>query len=197
MCDGILLSCDLCSGKLFLLGQPQREGWAVSPKRKAVVVWKASAKPIPDIRAFWKGIIVQPEEFPALHIFLRMCMALTPSDAVVENAFSRSRRILADERMSLSSELVEQLLLLALDSPKWDVYNYEKALAALRCNAKRTRFRGRRADRGHKRLKGASTHDANPAPQGQDDSDTSSFRSSSSSSSSGSSCSLSSSGGYE
>ena len=86
-----------------------------------------------------------------MHIFLRMCLALTPSDAVVESAFSKLGMILSDRRLSLSSEMTEQLLILALDSSPWLVYDYAPVAAALKSSKRRAVFRSARADRGQKR----------------------------------------------
>ena len=46
---------------------------------------------------------------------LRLCFAITPSNAAVESAFSKLRSILTDHRMLLDVKLVEQLLILALN----------------------------------------------------------------------------------
>lgn len=115
------------------------------------VVWRATLKPIIDSHAFWKDIIANPNTFPDMHIFLRMCLALTPSDAVVESAFSRLKLILGDRRCRLSCDLVEQLLILALDTQKWEEYNYSPVLELQRSSAQRARFRLKRADKGRKR----------------------------------------------
>jgi hypothetical protein len=114
-------------------------------------VWKVHQKPIPDALKFWRDIILQPKVFPDMHIVLRMCLAPTPSDAVVESAFSRLRLILADQRLRLGADVVEQLLILALDSARWEVYNYAPVLDMLRKNQCRIHFRGKRADKGIKR----------------------------------------------
>jgi hypothetical protein len=86
-----------------------------------------------------------------MHIFLRVCLALTPSDAVVQSAFSRLRMILADRRPRLSSDVVEQLLIFAFDSTPWDEYNFDSVLEAQQFSARRVRFRLKRADKGTKR----------------------------------------------
>ena len=86
-----------------------------------------------------------------MHIFLRICLALTPSDAVVESAFSKLGMILSDRRLSLSSEMTKQLLILALDSSPWPVYDYAPVAAALKSSKRRALFRSARADRGQKR----------------------------------------------
>lgn len=115
------------------------------------VVWKTALKPILDPHAFWKDIIQHPKEFPAMHIFLRMTLALTPSDAVVESAFSGLRLILGDRRLALSSRVVEELLVLVLDTAPWTEYDYTHVLAAQRSSQRRARFRNSRTDKGRKR----------------------------------------------
>ena len=80
-----------------------------------------------------------------------MCLALTPSDAVVESAFSRLKLILGDRRCSLGCDLVEQLLILALDTQKWEEYNYAPVLELQKSSARRARFRLKRSDKGKKR----------------------------------------------
>lgn len=64
-----------------------------------------------------------------------MCLALTPSDAAVEPAFSQLRMILGDRRLSLSSDVIEQLLILALDAPTWDIFDFSPVIEALRSSA--------------------------------------------------------------
>ena len=114
-------------------------------------VWITTPKPVLDQMYFWRTIISQPQTFPAMHIFLRMCLALTPSDAVVESAFSRLRKILADCRVSLECNTVEQLLLIALDSEPWETYDFGPVWQMQCSNPTRIHFRTKRSDRGIKR----------------------------------------------
>lgn len=69
----------------------------------------------------------------------------------LSSAFSRLRMILADRRPRLSSDVVEQLLIFALDSTPWDEYNFDSVLEAQQFSARRVRFRLKRADKGTKR----------------------------------------------
>jgi hypothetical protein len=66
--------------------------------QKLKSVYKAAARPI-DTDVFWKDIIRNKATFPTFHLILRMCLALTPSNAVVEQAFSRLSRLLDSQRL--------------------------------------------------------------------------------------------------
>ena len=66
----------------------------------------------------------QKGQFLQFHILLRATLALKPSDAAVEQAFSRFAALLAPQRLSLSTKLVEQFMILALDSLPRGKYDY-------------------------------------------------------------------------
>ena len=86
------------------------------------VVYKTAPKPV-DSRAFLKHIICNRSTFPCLHLFLSCCLALAPGDAVVEQPFSQLTRLLAPQRLRISTKLVEQFMILELDSVPWTEYN--------------------------------------------------------------------------
>lgn len=80
-----------------------------------------------------------------------MCLALTPSNAQVEAAFSRLRQILTDYRTLLDPHMVEQLLILALDAENWLSYDVRPILDRMQRQVRRASFRLARADKGEKR----------------------------------------------
>ena len=89
-----------------------------------------------------------------------MVLALTPSDAVVESAFSRLSKILTDQRMSISTDLLEQLLFVAVDSTPWEDYDLTEVINRVRGSAPREKFRLARADKqssGRKRKRAPSS----------------------------------------
>ena len=75
-----------------------------------------------------------------------MCLALAAGDAVVEQAFSQLTRLLAPQRLRISTKLVEQFMILALDSVPWTEYNFDTVWEDMRTNARRARFRLARTD---------------------------------------------------
>jgi hypothetical protein len=101
-------------------------------------------------RQFWSSIVCQKGQFPQFHILLRATLALTPSDAAVEQAFSRFTALLAPQRLSLSTKLVEQFMILALDALPWGKYDYQPVWSLVSNNERRARFRKARADQGGK-----------------------------------------------
>ena len=68
-------------------------------KTVVTVLWESS-KPVADPFVFWQSVIRNASMFPSLHVFLRCCLALTPSNAVVERAFSKLTRILEPGRVT-------------------------------------------------------------------------------------------------
>ena len=52
-----------------------------------------------------------------------MALALTPSNAVVEQAFSRLTHLLSLLRLRLDPALVQQYMIIALDAPHWSQYD--------------------------------------------------------------------------
>ena len=80
-----------------------------------------------------------------------MVLALTPSDAVVEAVFSRLSRILAPQRTLLSTKMVEQLLILAVDTEPWHSYDFTRVVQMLCSNERRAQFRAPRTDKGTKK----------------------------------------------
>ena len=112
------------------------------------VVWSTASKPIEDNHAFWKAIIQNKVAFPMMHYMLRMVLALTPGDAVVEAVFNRLTQILSPHRLRLATTSVEQLLILAVDTDRWYEYDYTQALDIIRQNQRRAQFRGPRIDKG-------------------------------------------------
>ena len=115
------------------------------------VVWQTTSKPIEKSHGFWKSIIQNRGVFTQWHYLLRMVLALTPSDAVVEAVFSRLTRILAPQRTLLSTKMVEQLLILAVDTEPWHSYDFTRVVQMLRSNERRAQFRAPRADKGTKK----------------------------------------------
>ena len=109
--------------------------------------WKTVQKPIADSLDFWRRVICNRGDFPKMHFLLRMVLALTPSDAVVESAFSRLTKILTDQRMRISTGLLEQLLFLAIDSVPWEEYDVTEVAKRVRTNGRREPFRLERVDR--------------------------------------------------
>ena len=93
-----------------------------------------------------------------MHIFLRMALALTPSNAVVEQAFSRLTHLLSPLRLRLDPSLVQQYLIVALDAPGWWEYDFGPLFQRAKVHASRTPFRYPRSDKGgkHKRRRAAS-----------------------------------------
>ena len=61
----------------------------------------------------------QKGQLPQFHILLRATLAVTPANLVVEQVFSRFTALLAPQRLSLSTKLVEQLMILALNALPW------------------------------------------------------------------------------
>ena len=116
-------------------------------------IWQTTAKPVTDSYDFWRRIIRNRGPFPQMHVFLRMCLALCPVDTVVESAFSRLTRILCDQRLAIGTEFLEQLLILAVDSTRWEDYDYSEVIQLIRDNGRRQPFRRARADAGEKRGK--------------------------------------------
>ena len=153
--------------------------------------WKTLPKPIEDSHRFWQKIICNRGDFPKMHYLLRMTLALTPSDAVVESAFSRLTKILTDQRMLISTGLLEQLLFLAIDSIPWEEYDVAEVVHRVRTNGRREQFRRERVDKqgvvGRKRKRPSmSASNGKPLTVDLDDSESDNDDSSSSSSSSGS-----------
>ena len=101
-----------------------------------------------DSLSFWKRIIQQRKTFPKFHILLRATLALTASNAAVEQAFSQLGQLLAPRRLSSSSALVEQFMILALDATAWEKYDYEPVWQIAANNQRRARFRLARTDKG-------------------------------------------------
>ena len=116
------------------------------------VVYKTALKPV-DCRAFLKHIICSRTSFPCMHLLLRCAFALAPGDAVVEQAFSRLTRLLAPQRLRIKPKLVEQYLIMALDSIPWTEYNFAPVWDMISTSAQRARFRLARSDRGSKKKK--------------------------------------------
>ena len=116
------------------------------------VVYKTALKPV-DSRAFLKHIICSRTLFPCMHLLLRCAFALAPGDAVVEQAFSRLTRLLAPQRLRIKPRLVEQNLIMALDSIPWTEYNFAPVWEIVSTNVRRARFRVARSDRGSKKKK--------------------------------------------
>ncbi len=117
---------------------------------KIKAIFPSFSRPI-DSWSFWKGIIINQNAFPRMHLFLRMCLALTPSNAQVEAAFSRLRQILTDHRTLLDPHLVEQLLILALDAENWLKYDVQPILDRMKNQVRRASFRLAREDKGQQR----------------------------------------------
>ena len=162
---------------LFSLWCPRLNQWNLSfsqlkGEMDVVTGLVLALPPDTDSVAFWKGIIRNRATFPALHFFLRMCLAVTPSNAQVESAFSKLRNILTNHRTLLDPRLVEQLLILSLDALPWDKYDFGPILTLLRTQGKRARFRLARADKGTAR--GARKRGRPPASQHNDCPDSSS-----------------------
>ena len=115
------------------------------------VVWQTTSKPIEKSHVFWKSIIQNRGVFIQWHYLLRMVLALTPSDAVVEAVFSRLTFILAPQRTLLSTKMVEQLLILAVDTEPWHSYDFMRVVQMLRSNERRAQCRAPCADKGTKK----------------------------------------------
>ena len=69
-----------------------------------------------------KAVILQKTTFPAWHIFARMLLAITPTNAAVERLFSRLRQVLTDTRTRLSEDHAEEELVLLVDAEDWEEY---------------------------------------------------------------------------
>ena len=148
-------------------------------------VFLQSSQPVnPD--QFWKSIISNKATFPSLHVFLRCCLAVSPSDAVVESAFSRLTQLLSPQRLSIEPTLVEQYMILALDSLPWEEYDFNPVWLTIANNLKRSHFRTKRSDRGgvKRGVKRPRTDADSHSQSGSTDSGSDSSSSSSSSSSS-------------
>ena len=68
----------------------------------------------------------------------------------MEQAFLRFTALLALQRLSLSTKLVEQFMILALDALPWGKYDYQPVWSLVSNNERRAQFRTARADRGGK-----------------------------------------------
>ena len=79
---------------------------------------------------------------------LRILLALTPTDAMVEAAFNRLTQILSRRRLSLRPSLVEQLLILAPDAQMWEHDDYTTVYEMVQKNAWPARFRLAWSDKG-------------------------------------------------
>ena len=130
------------------------------------VVWQTTSKPIEKSHGFWKSIIQNRGVFTQWHYLLRMVLALTPSDAVVEAVFSWLTRILAPQRTLLSTKMVEQLLILAVDTEPWHSYDFTRVVQMLRSNERRAQFRAPRADKGTKKRTHAGKNKATDTSTG-------------------------------
>ena len=75
-------------------------------------------------------------------------LALTPSNAVVEQAFSRLTRLLSPQRLSTDPSLVTLLLIVALDSVPWGEYDVSKVSEFMKAQKTRMPFRYPRSDKG-------------------------------------------------
>ena len=72
---------------------------------------------------------------------------------MVEQAFSRLTRLLAPQRLRIKPRLVEQYLILALDSIPWTEYNFAPVWEIVSTSARRARFHVARSDRGSEKKK--------------------------------------------
>ena len=80
-------------------------------------------------------------------------LALTPSNAVVEQAFSCLTRLLSPQRLSIDPSLVTLLLIVALDSVPWGEYDVSKVSEFMKAQKTRMPFRYPRSDKGGKHRK--------------------------------------------
>ena len=115
------------------------------------VVWQTTSKLIEKSHVFWKSTIQNRTAFIQWHNLLRMVLALTPSDVVMEAVFNRLTRILAPQRTLLSTKMVEQLLILAMDTEPWHSYDFMRVVQMLHSNERRAQFRAPRTDKGTKK----------------------------------------------
>ena len=124
------------------------------------VIFRTHLKPL-NSRHFWSSIVCQKGQFPQFHILLRATLALTPFDAAVEQAFSRFTALLALQRLFLSTNLVEQFMILALDALPWGKYDYQSVWSLVSNNERRAPFCRARADRAgkHASHKGKTTQE--------------------------------------
>jgi hypothetical protein len=106
-----------------------------------------------DTKMFWKSVISRKADLPHMHVILRMALALTPSNAVVEQAFSRLTKLLSPQRLSLDTSNVTMLMVVALDSAPWDEYDVSQVADFMKNHRTRTAFRHPRNDKGGKHRK--------------------------------------------
>ena len=79
---------------------------------------------------------------------------MAPGDAAVEQAFSQLTRLLAPQRLRISTNLVEQFMILALDSVPRTECGFVTVWEDMRPNARRARFPLARSDRGAQKSEG-------------------------------------------
>ena len=108
--------------------------------------YKLTIKPI-DNAKWWQKVIRAKDKFPSLHILLRMVLALTPSNAAVEQTFSRLSMLLGKQRLRLRTKIVEANLIVARDTVPWEQYDCEPVYAAMASSAKRESFQKSRSDK--------------------------------------------------
>ena len=129
-----------------------------------------------------KAVLLQKTTFPAWHIFARMLLAITPTNAVVERLFSRLRRVLTDARTRLSEDHAEEELVLLVDAADWEEYpHYDdivREYLAMRKRRAPEKKRKVRSDKGKPRKK--KKKQANPSQSTQSSTDSDSSKNSSS-----------------
>ena len=129
-----------------------------------------------------KAVILQKTTFPAWHIFARMLLAITPTNAAVERLFSRLRKVLTDAHTRLSEDHAEEELVLLVDAEDWEEYpHYDdivREYLAMRKQRATEKKRKSRSDKGKPRKKkkqASNSQDTSPrqSTQSSGDSDSS------------------------
>ena len=122
-----------------------------------------------------KAVILQKTTFPAWHIFARMLLAITPTNAAVERLFSRLRQVLTDTRTRLSEDHAEEELVLLVDAEDWEEYpHYDdivREYLAMRKRIAPEKKRKSRSDKGKPRKKkkkqASNSQDTSPSQSTQ------------------------------
>ena len=122
-----------------------------------------------------KAVILQKTTFPAWHIFARMLLAITPTNAAVERLFSRLRKVLTDTRTRLSEDHAEEELVLLVDAEDWEEYpHYDdivREYLAMRKRRAPEKKRKSRSDKGKPRKKkkkqASNSQDTSPSQSTQ------------------------------
>ncbi|KAG3140836.1 hypothetical protein PI126_g15792 [Phytophthora idaei] len=85
------------------------------------------ANPEARIR-FANPSLLDSRKVAAAPVFYMLLVALPPTSNIVERLFSVAHAVLRHERHSLSPMMLEMILFLKMNAPRWDVVTVEQCL---------------------------------------------------------------------